>query len=97
MFIRDSDGHTVTLNGLAKMSQRPIYIGKHVWIASHAHVLKGSYIPDNCIVAYRSLVTRKFDQEGALIAGSPATVAQTGIDWGVYDAKEEMRDNSINS
>lgn len=91
--IRDSDGHTVTLNGLAKTSQRPIYIGDHVWIASHAHILKGSSIPHNCIVAYRSLVTRQFDQEGALIAGSPAKVVQTGIDWGVYDAKKEARDN----
>ena len=92
--IRDSDGHTVTQNGVAKMSQRPIYIGNHVWIASHAHVLKGSYIPDNSIVAYRSLVTRKYEQEGSLIAGSPATVVQTGIDWGVYDVEKEKRDNS---
>ena len=92
--IRDSDGHTVTLNGKAKESQRPIYIGNHVWIASHAHVLKGSHIPNNCIVAYRSLVTRKYNQESALIAGSPASVVQTGIDWGVYDAEKERRDNS---
>lgn len=92
--IRDSDGHTVTLNGMAKVSQRPIFIGNHVWIASHAHVLKGSYIADNSIVAYRSLVTRKFEQEGALIAGLPATVVQTGIDWGVYDSEKERCDNS---
>lgn len=82
--VRDSDGHTVYLNGEPKTSQRPIYIGNHVWIASHAHVLKGSAINDDSIVAYRALVTKKMEQPNALIAGNPAKVVQTGITWGKF-------------
>lgn len=82
--IRDSDGHTVFLNGVPKTSQRPIIIGNHVWIASHAHVLKGSEIGDDSIVAYRSLVTKKFSEKNALIVGNPAKLIQTDITWGKY-------------
>lgn len=82
--VRDSDGHTVYLDGEPKVSQRPIVIGNHVWIASHAHVLKGSTVANGSIVAYRALVTRKFSEENALIAGNLAEVKQTGISWGVF-------------
>lgn len=82
--VRDSDGHTVYLNNEPKTSQRPILIGNHVWIASHAHILKGSVINDDSIVAYRSLVTRKIEDTNALIVGNPAKVIQTGITWGRF-------------
>lgn len=82
--VRDSDGHTVYVNGEPKVSQRPIVIGNHVWIASHAHVLKGSTVANGSIVAYRALVTRKFSEENALITGNPAEVKQTGISWGRF-------------
>ena len=90
--IRDSDGHTVYKDGHAKRSQKPISIGNHVWIASHAHILKGSVIPDNSIVAYRSLVTRCFSTPNILIAGSPAKEIQNGISWGVYNITEELQE-----
>lgn len=90
--IRDSDGHTVYKDGHAKRSQKPISIGNHVWIASHAHVLKGSIIPDNSIVAYRSLVTRIFTTPNSLIAGCPAKEIQTGITWGVYNITDELQE-----
>ena len=56
--IRDSDGHTVYLNELPKMSQRPVVIGNHVWIASHACILKGAKIGDNSILAYGALLIK---------------------------------------
>ena len=91
--IRDSDGHTVYKDGKAKRSQKPITIGNHAWIASHSHILKGSHIPDDSIVAYRSLVTKQFYTPNSLIAGCPAKEVQTGISWGRFNINEELENN----
>lgn len=79
--IRDSDGHTIVYNGQEQVSVKPVVIGKHVWIASECHILKGSYIPDNCVVGYKSLVNRKFKEEDCIIAGHPATIVRHNIIW----------------
>lgn len=82
--IRDSDGHTVYLNGNPKVSQKEIIIGNNVWIASYAHVLKGSKILDNSILAYRSVLTRKFEDSNLLLGGAPAKELQRDINWGKF-------------
>ena len=89
--IRDSDGHTVYKDGVAKKSQQPISIGTHVWIASHSHILKGSSVSDNSIVAYGSVVTRKFINRSVIIAGIPAKEIQSGIKWGDFNSEEENK------
>ena len=66
--IMDSDNHEIIdANGNPKISESPITIGKHVWICSFAHLLKGSKIPDNCVVSYRSLVTKAFENSNTII------------------------------
>lgn len=85
--IRDSDGHTVYHKGEPKQSQRPFVIGDHVWICAEAHVLKGVTLGKNSIAAYRSTVTRSFPEEGSLVGGSPATLLQEDVNWGVYIGK----------
>lgn len=79
--VRDSDGHTVLFNGKPQESFKPVYIGKHVWMGAECHVLKGVTIPDNSIVAYRSLVVSSFDKKGILIGGSPAKLIRESVDW----------------
>lgn len=82
--IFDASGHTVYQNGEPKISQKPIVIGNHVWLASHAQLLKGAQVGDDSVVAWRTLVTKAFPESGLLIAGNPAQVKQTGINWGEY-------------
>jgi acetyltransferase-like isoleucine patch superfamily enzyme len=74
--IMDSDFHKI--NGVGR--PEPVAIGEHVWIGAHALVLKGVQIGDGAVVAAGSLVTRDVPAR-ALVAGSPATVRRTEIEW----------------
>ena len=58
-----------------------IKIGDHVWVASFSHILKNSAIPDGSVVAYHSLVTKKFEGEKLLLGGCPAKVIEEEIEW----------------
>lgn len=46
------------------------FIGNHVWIASHVDILKGCFVPDGCVLGFKSLVTSKFNDENCIIAGN---------------------------
>lgn len=85
VYIRDSDGHNVFDMSSAEhnysKSVEPISIGNHVWIASDCHLLKGTIIPDNCVIGYKSLVTRKFKKTNCIIAGHPAIIVKENILW----------------
>lgn len=83
--IRDADGHPIygidNENEILNKTE-PIIIGNHVWISSHATILKGSHIPDNCIVAWGAIVSgKKFEDKNCIIAGVPAKIIKTGIEW----------------
>lgn len=79
--VRDSDNHTIIHNGKAKENHSAVKIGNHVWIASFCDILKGAGIPDDCVVAYRALVTKDIHGEHCIIAGAPAKVIEDNIDW----------------
>ncbi|MEH7746151.1 acyltransferase [Neobacillus drentensis] len=82
--IRTSDGHPIfALDDLShKINEnRPVVIGKHVWIASNANILKGAIIPDNSVVGYGACVTRGFNENNSVIAGCPAKIVRTGVHW----------------
>jgi acetyltransferase-like isoleucine patch superfamily enzyme len=78
--ILDKNFHRITFS-----SQRPkedaIKIGNHVWIGSNVTILRGTVIPDGCVVAAGSVVTKAFEGQRALIAGNPATVIKEDITW----------------
>lgn len=82
--IRDSDGHTIFSldhSNIQKNLDEDVSIGNHVWIASNVHILKGSNIPDNCIIGYNSCVTKKFIEKNCIIAGYPAKVIKDSVNW----------------
>lgn len=81
--IRDADGHYIIENGAPKANVGKIHIGKHVWLCSESHILKGVEIGNDCVVAYRSLVTSKFAGNNLMIAGMPAKVIKENINWQV--------------
>ncbi len=76
----DEDFHQIEYAGRKERDPR-IVIGDHVWIGANVKVLKGSRIPNGCVVAAGSVVTRAFDQENCLIGGSPARVLRESITW----------------
>lgn len=44
-------------------------------------VLKGVSIANNCVVGSGALLTGEYPEERAVIAGIPARVVRTGVDW----------------
>ncbi len=81
--IRTGDGHKIksTKNGKCVNHNKNVYIGNHVWLGKNVMVLKGSKIADNTVVGAHSLVSGVFDTAGVVIAGVPAKVIKTDIDW----------------
>lgn len=81
--IRVSDAHLIYDINTKEIVNMPrdIVIGNHIWIAAGTKVLKGAKIPDNCIVGANSIVTKAFEEKNCIIAGSPAKVVKTGVNW----------------
>lgn len=78
----DEDFHTLKSPGGEEICEdRTIKVGDHVWIGCNAIVLKGVVIPSGCVVAAGSIVTKSFEEENALIAGTPARVVRSEIEW----------------
>lgn len=79
--VRDSDNHTIIWDGKEKVDHAPVKIHDKVWIASYCDILKGVEIGEGCVVAYRALVTKAYEQSHCMIAGAPAKVIAEKIDW----------------
>ena len=81
--IRTSDSHSLTyIDGNRINPAKSISIGNHVWIGAGCMLLKGCFVPEDTIIAARSLVT---STEGfvsnSLWGGSPAKLLKTGVNW----------------
>ena len=77
VFITDSDWHQI--NG--QQPQADVVIGDRVWIAHGASVLKGASIGSGSIVASHSLVSRINIPPQSMVAGAPAQIVRTGVNW----------------
>lgn len=95
--IRVGDGHVIFNNETHQVlnKNRDVVIGNHVWLASEVSVAKGSVIPDNSVVGMRALVAGRFETPNVVIAGVPAKVVKTGINWDdmSYDVYEKHHCN----
>ncbi len=83
VLIRTTDGHAIYDVNTKALQNEPkdVIIGNHVWIGAKAMLLKGSNIPSNSVIGAYSLVNKKFTQENTVIAGNPAKVVKTGVNW----------------
>lgn len=60
---------------------KPINIGNNVWCGRRVNILKGVNIPNNCIIGMASVVANSFGEEYCAIAGNPAKIIQTNVDY----------------
>ena len=81
--IRTSDAHSIVdretgrrLNGAGSIT-----IGDHVWVGLGVVINKGASIPADSVVGAMSFVNRSFDEQGVVLAGTPARVVRRGITW----------------
>lgn len=80
--VHDGDGHKIYDNKGNRINYPDdIIVGDHVWICADVKILKGSSIPNNCIIARNSLLSKKFEIENAIYAGSPAKMLKQNIQW----------------
>ena len=103
IIIWPSDGHAIISDKGEYLNKgENITIGNHVWLGMGVNVLKGSHIPDNSIIAARSVVlksstkasTRAFAtlSGGGVFAGIPARLVKSGaFSW----VRETCYDHSI--
>ena len=76
--IVDTDHHSVEVNRRqpgAPVASRAIVIGRNVWIAGGAAVLKGVTIGDDSVVGYGAVVSSDVPA-GVVVAGNPARVVR---------------------
>lgn len=81
--VRTGDSHSIIdLETNKRINYaKSVIIGTHVWVASHCSILKGVNLPNNTIVASRSLVSKTFDKEGIIKGGSPAKIIKENFTW----------------
>ena len=84
VLIMDTDWHR-TFNkesGEQYTMTTPVRIGDHCWICNDVQIQKGTDIPNNTIVAAKSLCNKKYSvPEYSLLAGVPATLKKGDIDY----------------
>lgn len=82
VLIMDTDFHSLYDKQGNRINQpKPVIIGNHVWIGCRCLLLKGTVIPNACVIAANSLVNGVLDVEGVVYAGNPARPVKEGVTW----------------
>lgn len=80
--IMDTDFHKIKDKaGRITNPDKEIKIGDRVWIGSRCTILKGSEIPEGCVIATNSLTNKKFKVSSSIIGGNPAKEIASDIEW----------------
>lgn len=83
--ILDSDTHKIVdiETGKTEETKKEIRIGSNCWLGNNVMINKGVWLPDNTIVASRSLITKDLRKEGlfCVLAGIPAKVVRRNKKW----------------
>lgn len=75
--IMDTDFHKTLPHAI---NTKKVTIGNKVWVGSRVMILKGVTIGDGAVIAAGSVVTRDV-LPGQLVAGSPAQVVRSDVNW----------------
>jgi len=79
---RTGDSHSILDSSKKRINiSKDIYIGNNVWIGTRVLVLKGSSIPNDCVIGAGSVITKSFCDTNCIIAGNPASIKKTNIFW----------------
>jgi acetyltransferase-like isoleucine patch superfamily enzyme len=80
--VMDTDFHHIAdEHGVVFNEPAEVIIGNKVWIGCRCTILKGVTIPNGCIIAANSLITRKLSGENNIFGGSPTRVLKSNITW----------------
>lgn len=81
--LRTSDSHPIydKLSKERLNMPKPVVLGDHVWIAPNCKIMKGSNIPNGCIIGSDSTTNKQYDNENTLIIGRPAKEIKHNVLW----------------
>lgn len=81
--IRTSDSYSIFKIGGERLNNaKDVIIGNNVWIGCQSLILKGTIIPDGCIIGARAIVTQGLKaNKNSLIVGLPAKIVSEGVYW----------------
>lgn len=80
--VMDTDFHTIeNLDGDKINADKKVEIGNNVWIGMRTSVMKGSKLDNNVILASNSVLNKYIAGSHQLIAGNPAKVIKTDVNW----------------
>lgn len=81
--VRNSDGHRIyDVNSKEVLNYgEDIVIGNHVWVGPGVRILKGVNISDNTVIGANAIVNKKFTDKNIILAGMPARVVKSGVNW----------------
>jgi acetyltransferase-like isoleucine patch superfamily enzyme len=79
---RTGDSHAVTdMDGNRINPSKDIVFGDHIWMGHRTMVTKGVHIGNDNIIGTGAVVTKSFPETNRIIAGVPAKVVKTDINW----------------
>lgn len=82
--IRTSDAHSIMDDAGKRInSGKDVIIGNHVWIGYNATILKGCYIGNNSVVGTHCVVSNQIVDNNTVIAGNPAKIVRSGVNWDI--------------
>lgn len=74
-----------------------IHVGSNNWIGNRCSIMKGTTLPDNCIIASGSLTNKNYqDYEYCILAGTPVQLTKKNV-YRVLDEEEKIIKGEINS
>lgn len=82
VLVMDTDFHLIKdEKGNIINQPQPIIFGNNVWVGCRNLILKGTKIPDNCVIAANSLVSKELTVKNSLYAGNPIKLLKENIRW----------------
>ena len=80
--IRTGDSHSIIdlVTGERINKAADVTLETHVWVGAHAKILKGVTIGNNSVIGTSSIVTKDVPAN-SIVAGVPAKLIRSGIDW----------------
>ncbi len=82
ILVMDTDFHSIKdTSGKVINEPTPILFGNNIWIGCQCLILKGSIIPNNCVIGANSLINKELKTKNALYVGNPLQLVKRDITW----------------
>ncbi len=80
--VRTGDSHPIlNMDDVRINPSCDVVLHDRVWVGNRVTILKGSVIPNDCVIGSASVVTKAYSEMNSIYAGNPAKMIKTKIKW----------------